>query len=103
MGFPVLFLIGQGGRHRSGLIPARGTGSGRRSSACFLHLIKTQILQASNLPKTCLQQAGARRQGRRRTTIRQVLANAVPPPGGINPALPQGKLFSKTGRIRIDA
>jgi len=24
------------------------------------------------------------------------LANAVPPPGGINPALPQGKLFSKT-------
>ncbi|RLC27248.1 MAG: hypothetical protein DRH37_10995, partial [Deltaproteobacteria bacterium] len=37
-----------------------------------------------------------RRQGRRRTTILQVLANAVPPPGGINPALPQGKLFSKT-------
>ncbi len=37
----------------------------------------------------------ARRQGRRRTTILQVLANAVPPPGGINSALPRGKLFSK--------
>jgi len=48
------------------------------------------------LPKTCLQQAGARRQGRRRTTILQVLANAVPPPGGIKSALPEGKLFSKT-------
>ncbi|RLC31806.1 MAG: hypothetical protein DRH37_02215 [Deltaproteobacteria bacterium] len=48
------------------------------------------------MPKTCLQQAGARRQGRRRTTILQVLANAVPPPGGIKSALPLGKLFSKT-------
>ncbi|RLC28192.1 MAG: hypothetical protein DRH37_09875 [Deltaproteobacteria bacterium] len=48
------------------------------------------------MPKTCLLQAGARRQGRRRTTILQVLANAVPPPGGIKSALPEGKLFSKT-------
>ncbi|RLC27210.1 MAG: hypothetical protein DRH37_11040, partial [Deltaproteobacteria bacterium] len=37
-----------------------------------------------------------RRQGRRRTTILQVLANAVPPPGGIKSTLPKGKLFSKT-------
>ncbi|RLB89562.1 MAG: hypothetical protein DRH50_13555 [Deltaproteobacteria bacterium] len=47
------------------------------------------------MPKTCLQQAGARRQGRRRTRILQALADAVPPPGGINSALPRGKLFSK--------
>ncbi|RLC31326.1 MAG: hypothetical protein DRH37_03330 [Deltaproteobacteria bacterium] len=48
------------------------------------------------MPKTCLQQAGARRQGGRRTTILQVLAKAVPPPGGIKSTLPKGKLFSKT-------
>jgi len=55
------------------------------------HLFSTQILQASSLPCTCLQQADARQKGADgRTTILQVLANAVPPQGGINPAPPQG-------------
>jgi len=50
-------------------------------------------VEASNLPKTCLQQAGARRQGRGRTPKLQVLADAA---DSAKSALPRGKLFSKT-------
>ncbi len=54
----------------------------------FLHLKPASVEFAEDLPAAgrC-KAAGA--------TILQVLANAVPPPGGIKSALPEGKLFSK--------
>jgi len=53
------------------------------------------------LPETCLRQAGAGRQGRRRTAILQVPASTA---YSVKPALPEGKLFFKNrslyGRIK---
>ncbi len=61
----------------------------------------SQILEPKSCKRRVCRRPACSRQvqggkGADRTPILQVLANAVPPPGGIKSALPQGKLFSKT-------